>query len=58
MPAVAIEPVGPAVAQPTQGRTLSSQSLTYDHIPTREELVKLNQDILANAKQPREFLEK
>jgi len=41
-----------------QPRTRSSQSLSHKHIPTQEELTKINQDILANTKQAREYLEK
>ena len=55
MPVVAVNPSGPT---PTQPRTRSSQSLSHEHIPTRDELAKINQDVLANAKQAREYLEK
>jgi len=55
MPTVAVDPGGPPTTQP---RTRSSQSLAHEHVPTREELAKINQDVLANAKQAREYLEK
>jgi len=41
-----------------QPRTRSSQSLTHEHVPTREELAKLNQDVLSSEKQAWEFLER
>jgi len=55
MPMAVVDPGGSAIMQP---RMRSIQSLTHNHIPMREELVKLNQDVLANAKQAWEYLEK
>ena len=55
MPTIAVNPGGPTAMQL---RTRSSQSLTHEHIPTHEELAKLNQDVLASTKQAREFLKK
>ena len=55
MTTVAVDPSGPTTTQP---RTRSSQSLTHEHVPTCEELTKLNQVILASAKQAWEFLER
>jgi len=42
--------------QPAQARTRSSQGVA--RMPSREELVKLNQDLMSSAAQAREYLEK
>jgi len=55
MPTIAVDPGGPTATQP---RMRSSQSLTHEHVPTHEELAKLNQDVLASTTQAREFLKK
>jgi len=46
----------PQPTQPTQARTRSSQGAGC--LPTREELVKLNQEASTSAAQAREYLEK
>jgi len=55
MPTVAVNPSGPTIMQP---RMRLSQSQTHKHAPTWEELAKINQDILSNAKQAQEFLKR
>jgi len=55
MPMVVVDPSGSTTMQP---RIRSSQSLTHEHIPTQEELAKINQDVLTKSKQAWEYLEK
>ena len=58
MPPATVDPGGPAMSQLMLGRTRSSQPQTHDQVPSREELAKLNQDVMASAKMAREFLER
>src|SRR5882672_6182835 len=50
-------PEGRAVSQTNSVRTRASQAQQSEHIPSREELMKKNEDVMNSVKQAHDYLE-